>query len=150
MCLEQGQSAFLNETRNGNKQRRQLPQAILIGVQKGGTTALFSYLNQHPYIANTKKELWFLDQQVDKLVRKRHDGKGIPRLEARQAYMMVVRQAMTDPHRDGEKMLLDLTPNYIFESNRLPARIACSRGQTILPFEKPHGSGKVAIRYEST
>jgi hypothetical protein len=125
MCLEQGQPAFLNKTRNDNEQRRQMPQAILIGVQKGGTTALYSYLDQHPDIANTEKELWFLDAQLDNIVLKQRQGGGIPRLEARQAYKMLLRKSMKDPLRDGDKMLLDLTPNYIFENNRLPARIAC-------------------------
>jgi hypothetical protein len=57
------------------------------------------------------------------MVMKRNGS--IPQLQARQAYSTVMMQAQTQPERDYGKMVLDLTPNYMFESDRLPARIAC-------------------------
>jgi hypothetical protein len=92
-------------------QRLQLPQAILIGVQKGGTTASYNYLDQHPDITESTKELYFLDEHVKKLVVKRNGS--IPQLQGRQAYSTVMMQAQTQPERDYGKMVLDLMPNYI-------------------------------------
>lgn len=124
-CDAQKQAAFLNGTKEQREQRKQLPFAILIGVQKGGTTALYNYLDRHPEIASSTKELWFLDEHLDTIV-KRNEGI-IPRLEARQAYRMLIRKNLKAPliDLDEGKLLLDLTPNYMFENNRLPARIQC-------------------------
>jgi hypothetical protein len=81
-CLQQGSQPHMLSL--PEIQRLQLPQAILIGVQKGGTTALYNYLDQHPDIAECTKELYFLDEHVDKMVVKRN-GSSIPQLQARQA-----------------------------------------------------------------
>lgn len=125
-----------------------LPEAVLIGVQKGGTTALYKYLDQHPDIANTKKELYFIDEQLDRIMIRNAGGgtntssvdgggrRGIPQLKAQQEYGMIIRDAMQQqqqqpPEPDHGKMILDLTPNYIFQSDRLPQRISC-----ILPWAK--------------
>ena len=51
---------------------------------------------------------------------------GIPQLQIRQSYSQTMRKSMRYPQRDQGKMILDLTPNYIFQSDRLPARIACA------------------------
>jgi hypothetical protein len=45
-----------------------LPDAIVLGVQKCGTTALYEYLIQHPEIAETRKEPYFLDEQIDAML----------------------------------------------------------------------------------
>lgn len=43
------------------------PDFIIIGVQKGGTTSLYSYLTQHPQIAPaTQKEIHYFDFNFDK------------------------------------------------------------------------------------
>ncbi len=42
--------------------QRTLPDFLIIGAQKAGTTALYNYLNQHPQVVPTlKKELMFFD-----------------------------------------------------------------------------------------
>jgi hypothetical protein len=42
--------------------RRSLPDFIIIGVQRGGTTSLFEYLSQHPEVAtSTRKEVHYFD-----------------------------------------------------------------------------------------
>mmetsp|Transcript_42953 Transcript_42953/g.103953 ORF Transcript_42953/g.103953 Transcript_42953/m.103953 type:complete len:553 (+) Transcript_42953:213-1871(+) len=74
-------------------QRLQLPRAILIGVQKGGTTALFQYLDEHPSVERTKKELYFLDEDMDKLVG--HAG-SIPRQVARNLYHQKMRDGIVE------------------------------------------------------
>eukprot|EP00934_Nitzschia_sp_Nitz4_P007083 Nitzschia sp. Nitz4//scaffold210_size37948//25432//26445//NITZ4_007692-RA/size37948-processed-gene-0.42-mRNA-1//1//CDS//3329541936//7073//frame0 len=110
-----------------------LPQAILLGVQKGGTTALYQYLDQHPDVANCNKELYFLDEQVDDLVLKQlqHNAvTGIPMQMARSKYSTVMTSALQSPGAQKsmskqKPMVLDLTPNYLFESDRLPQRISC-------------------------
>lgn len=44
-----------------------LPQFLIIGTQKGGTTSLYEYLTQHPNVkAAVVKEVHFFDRQFDK------------------------------------------------------------------------------------
>lgn len=46
---------------------RRLPDFIVIGVVKGGTTSLLKYLDQHPSImVSVKKEIHFFDEHFDK------------------------------------------------------------------------------------
>ena len=56
-------------------QKRSLPHFIIAGVQKGGTTSLYAYLDQHPdmYLSRPK-EVHFFDDQYEKgiLYYKRH------------------------------------------------------------------------------
>mmetsp|Transcript_26974 Transcript_26974/g.64388 ORF Transcript_26974/g.64388 Transcript_26974/m.64388 type:complete len:456 (+) Transcript_26974:217-1584(+) len=184
-----------------------LPDALLIGVQKGGTTALSDYLHKHPQVErNIRKELYFLDEVVDKvmisqyrsssssssssssyydsnkrnknnqrerktainnkennstaggLISTRDDGGGggIPQQLIQTMYRKAIKSDMKNlydgrSHRhdhkhnhrergydDDEvedrhhgKMIFDMTPNYIFQSDRLPQRISC-----ILPWAK--------------
>jgi hypothetical protein len=46
--------------RNGT--RRRLPQCIIIGVRKGGTRALLTYIDLHPSVKRAGKELHFFDR----------------------------------------------------------------------------------------
>jgi Sulfotransferase family len=123
-----------------------LPEALLMGVQKGGTTALYEYLERHPDIAKSQKELYFLDEVVDQvMLREQHQRRndtttiqqsgqyhpGIPQITIRQKYSHRIKLAIKDTHRDAGKMILDLTPNYMYQSDRLPARITC-----VLPWAK--------------
>ena len=198
-----------------------LPDALLIGVQKGGTTALSDYLRQHPQVeTNVRKELYFLDEVVDKVLisrerssssssrHKNNDnrnsqreresafsnqqsnstgggfvstadnvrsggnggGGGIPQRLIQKMYKKAIEADMQDDllydgrrhrhdrnpnhhergydtndssnnnHEDKDgtearhnyrKMIFDMTPNYIFYSDRLPQRISC-----ILPWAK--------------
>src|SRR5215213_1565056 len=46
---------------------RQLPNFIIIGAQRGGTTSLYRYLTEHPSIgAAYRKEVHFFDRHFDK------------------------------------------------------------------------------------
>lgn len=46
---------------------RPMPNFIIIGSQKGGTTSLYNYLTQHPYIkAAVNKEVHYFDVHFDK------------------------------------------------------------------------------------
>lgn len=46
---------------------KNLPKAIIIGVVKGGSTSLFRYLEQHPYmVASYQKEVHFFDLNYHK------------------------------------------------------------------------------------
>jgi hypothetical protein len=48
-------------------QQRTLPDFLILGVQKGGTTSLFRYLQQHPNIATVyKKEVKYFDCNYSK------------------------------------------------------------------------------------
>jgi hypothetical protein len=43
--------------------QRRVPSVIILGTQKGGSTAVAQYLDEHPSVANiTKKELHFFDR----------------------------------------------------------------------------------------
>eukprot|EP00980_Cylindrotheca_fusiformis_P025382 scaffold13560_cov161-Cylindrotheca_fusiformis.AAC.2 len=112
-----------------------LPQAILIGVQKGGTTALYEYLDQHPQIAKTKKELYFLDETMDDVLLK---WGTIPRRVGRNLYHQKLRESMINPHatattknkkkknqQQQHSFVMDWTPNYMLHSDRVPSRIEC-------------------------
>jgi hypothetical protein len=47
--------------------RRTLPDFIIIGAQKGGTTSLYEYLSQHPDVAPAlRKEIHFFDEHYNK------------------------------------------------------------------------------------
>ncbi|KAL3904983.1 MAG: hypothetical protein SGILL_009859 [Bacillariaceae sp.] len=131
-----GFAALTSSTPTSIIRQHYLPEAILIGVQKGGTTALYTYIDQHPAIAESQKELYFLDEKVDQAMLRNYEKQqsttgGIPQLPIRQAYSQTMKTAMKHPKRDEGKMILDLTPNYIYQSDRLPARIAC-----VLPWAK--------------
>ncbi|KAK7907180.1 hypothetical protein WMY93_015792 [Mugilogobius chulae] len=62
--------ALLHELRRGNGTKeqlglqrlvQQLPQAIIIGVRKGGTRALLEMLNLHPAVVKASQEIHFFD-----------------------------------------------------------------------------------------
>ncbi|XP_054615795.1 heparan sulfate glucosamine 3-O-sulfotransferase 3B1a [Dunckerocampus dactyliophorus] len=54
-------SAFLNES-----ETKKLPQAIIIGVKKGGTRALLEFLRLHPDVRAAGAEPHFFDRNYDK------------------------------------------------------------------------------------
>jgi Sulfotransferase domain len=132
-CLhDNDKSSFASLTPNSSPpivRKHWLPQAILIGVQKGGTTALYQYMDQHPNITKSGKELYFMDETVDKVMLEQHErdqAEGIPMVKVRQLYSRRMKEAVKQSETPiDDKMLLDWTPNYLFQSDRLPARIAC-------------------------
>ncbi len=141
-CLS---DASLSDLSSRPTELSKLPQAILIGVQKGGTTALYAYLEQHPQVAQSTKELYFLDEQMDEMVIA-NGGKGIPQKEAQNLYQRIMSKNLKNvmvPSKNEtmaaalsmhstnntdltqEQMILDWTPHYIIESDRIPSRVAC-------------------------
>jgi len=44
---------------------RRLPQAIIIGVKKGGTRALLEFLKEHPAVRAPSQEVHFFDRHYD-------------------------------------------------------------------------------------
>jgi hypothetical protein len=190
-CDTTGEAKFLSRE---EIQSRKLPQAILIGTQKGGTTALHSYLRQHPDVDFSAKELYVLDEKMDYFFLKNPSAIRIPMSYGRKIYSKATlhvgrytnhnRQAITNAHRFhgsmnttthnatstqahhqrkwryskrnrsarmhqqtvsdfamehlikaresalkehtlGDLTVLDMTPNYMIHSDRIPARIAC-------------------------
>lgn len=54
-------------SRRLNAKRRAVPDFLLVGVQKSGTTSLFHYLTQHPQvIPPVKKEIQYFDKNYSK------------------------------------------------------------------------------------
>src|SRR5689334_8975756 len=53
--------------RNSTSQLRLLPDFIIIGAQKGGTTSLYNYLIEHPLIKSARrKEVHYFDRNFHK------------------------------------------------------------------------------------
>ena len=53
--------------RLATSQQRVIPDYLIIGVQKGGTTSLYKYLKMHPKIKSAfRKEIHFFDRKFDK------------------------------------------------------------------------------------
>ena len=58
---------LLNKFKRFSAPLRPFPDFIIIGAQKGGTSSLFSYLNQHPQLQlPDKKEIHFFDNDYQK------------------------------------------------------------------------------------
>ncbi|MDQ2714036.1 MAG: sulfotransferase domain-containing protein [Chloroflexota bacterium] len=56
-----------NRYRLGTSAIRVLPDFIIIGAQKGGTTSLYNYLIEHPHIASARmKEVHYFDRNFTK------------------------------------------------------------------------------------
>lgn len=53
-------------TQTDNDRKRRLPQAIIIGVKKGGTRALLEFLRVHPDVKATGPEPHFFDKHYQK------------------------------------------------------------------------------------
>ena len=116
-----------------------LPYGVLLGAQKAGTTALHSYLSQHPDVLSLTKEVYVLDMVADKLMLVDPKG-GIPQAEVRRHYEIkyapTLNKMQTQARKPKEqilkdKIILDMSPNYLYESDRVPARLTC-----VLPWAK--------------
>lgn len=84
------------------------PTAMVLGAQKGGTTALFKYLSQHPQVVpGRQKELHFFN----------FDGHYTRGLDFYHRYF-----ERATPWRAG-KITIDITPGYLFAADRSAARI---------------------------
>lgn len=111
------------------KWKRHVPYVIMIGAQKGGTTALSYYLYNHPSIEYIPlKELRFFDEELDRNPALISKGSGINASLLLDFYQERVIGGIV-PIQDlesGVKYVLDATPNYLFLSDRVPQRILCT------------------------
>jgi hypothetical protein len=90
--------------------RGRLPNALIVGAAKSGTSSLYAYLAQHPAVCVPKvKELRFFDNQWDKGAR--------------------WYAACFEP-RAGQSVVLEATPNYF------PHPLAPERVRALLPEAK--------------
>lgn len=60
---DESKSGILRNPQNGTKKR---PQAIIIGVKKGGTRALLEFIRIHPDVRAPGPETHFFDKNYDK------------------------------------------------------------------------------------
>ena len=91
---------------------RPMPDFIVIGSQKSGTTSLFTYLGQHPHISLPfKKELHFFDGGLDPKIDNFEKG------EAWYSSHFQFRK-----NKDSHNKTFDSTPLYIF-NHLAPSRI---------------------------
>jgi len=93
--------------RVGTSRWRKLPDFIIIGTQKGGTTSLFYYLYQHPELSfSHKKEIYFFNLFFEK---------GLAWYKSH------------FPFRNNKKITGEATPSYMFHPK------AAGRVKSILP-----------------
>lgn len=91
---------------------RCLPNAIIIGAQKSGTSSLFSYLTQHPEIrGSSRKEVHFFD------------GGSVPGVDNFKKGKNWYRAHFPLATGRVEKRIIEATPSYLFVPS-VPARIA--------------------------
>lgn len=118
-CIDQGFPAAI---RPEDLPGSMLPTAIVMG----DTRVLYDYLNQHPEIAPTSPDLSYLDEKVDAWILKSRQG--IPRKNARVGYTKAMNRAILDPadkEPRARNFLIDWTSNYLFHSDKTPARVHC-------------------------
>jgi len=109
----------------------ELPDFIIIGAQKGGTTSLFSYIAEHPNVATKVKEMHFFDV---------HYKKGIEWYKTR------------FPSKTNKKFLVgEATPSYLFHTD-VPRKVArhCPNVKLIIllrnPIERAFSAYKMHVR----
>ncbi|RVE69635.1 hypothetical protein OJAV_G00079470 [Oryzias javanicus] len=98
-------SGFFNETES-----KKLPQAIIIGVKKGGTRALLEFLRLHPDVRAVGAEPHFFDRNYDKGLEWYRD-------------LM--------PKSSEGQLTMEKTPSY-YVTREVPARIYCMSKDTKL------------------
>jgi len=119
-CLSQGLQQYPPE---GSLERR-MPHAIIMGSMKSGTSALSSYLYQHPHVVRPKnKELHFFDFKYK-------DEGDIPRSTTRRHLRKEIRKVLGADAKETLKnnpkaVAIDDSPRYIFLSHQIPDRILC-------------------------
>jgi hypothetical protein len=126
--------------------RQRIPYVLILGTQKGGTTALAQYLYKHPQVfhGGSSKEMHFFSDKWD-LALLGHfattplttDTGGIHREHALLRYTQLIQEELFQKRKNGflttmnqvksddSIHILDATPNYMFASDRVPARIMC-------------------------
>ena len=115
--------------------QKRVPYVLMIGSQKGGTTAMAYYLYNHPSIPYLpSKELHFFDETMDQQLPSpttKTDGDVIKMNgpDILKAYHNTIAKEvpLEKLQKESSKLhLLDATPNYLFVSDRSPTRIFCA------------------------
>ena len=109
--------------------KRRVPHVIMIGSQKGGTTALSYYLYSHPSIQYLPpKELNFFDDELDHNPTLLKNGSGIDAIRVLDYYQGTTIDGIVSllKFQLEAKYVLDATPNYLFLSDRVPQRMLCA------------------------
>jgi hypothetical protein len=92
---------------------RVLPDFLIIGTQRGGTTSLYKYLVQHPNLSHAlTKEIRFFDLNYHR---------GLPWYRSR--FPSRRRSEMSGRRRGAEPMVGEASPDYLFHP-LAPARVA--------------------------
>ncbi|KAL3908949.1 MAG: hypothetical protein SGARI_002832 [Bacillariaceae sp.] len=106
--------------------QHQMPHGIVIGVQKGGSTATLTFLGRHPHLQIPRRELQFMSFQMD--TNMPSDAQGIDQQYWQQEYYNWTLTYLRDA---GKKKKIDSpyvvekTPNYVLLSDRVPQRVLC-------------------------
>ena len=102
------------------------PRAFIIGAQKGGTTALMSYLAAHPAIASPLNEPHVLNTKHDREARER-GVQTIPQCALFDLYRRWYdEQGVLPQVRDGGLMYIDKDPKNLIHSDVVPRRLLCA------------------------
>ena len=92
-----------------------LPNFLIIGVQKAGTTSIYNYLQEHPQVFMSKvKETNFLEKDWENLPPEQQNKNGIVTVEK---YAELFRDVK------NEKAIGEASPNYLFHYESSAARI---------------------------
>jgi hypothetical protein len=123
-CVRNSNSTFQLE-----KWHYRVPYVILIGAQKGGSTALAYYLYNHPSIQYLPtKELHYFDEEMDKNRELQTIKGGIPAAKSLDHFQQKVldERVPLEKFKFETNRALDATPNYLFASDRVPNRLFCT------------------------
>jgi hypothetical protein len=109
--------------RRATQRRRALPQILIIGAIKSGTSSLYRWLVQHPQVsppATGRKELRFFDSAFDR---------GVPWYRSQFPLLHKLERGGY-PGKVAGARSLDATPNYLFHP------LAPARAQGVVPDAK--------------
>jgi hypothetical protein len=108
------------------------PRAFIAGVQKGGTSALVTYLGEHPDVDRRQKEINFFNKNE-------HGIFDSERYIDRCAVLRRYRQMFSERSISTKKILIDKTPEYMLLSYVVPQRILCAdpNAKVILVLRNP-------------
>jgi hypothetical protein len=109
--------------------KHRVPSVILLGAQKGGTSALSGYLHKHPSVVHIKKELHFFSEVLDQDAGLIQNGSGMDSKHILDYYQDKFIGKLIPLKRikeDKSLHILDATPIYLLASDRVFDRILCT------------------------
>ncbi|CAJ1945582.1 unnamed protein product [Cylindrotheca closterium] len=118
--------------------KKRAPHVLILGAQKGGTTAMAYYLYNHPrFIYLPSKELHFFDDDMDAWQNDGDSASSLTNLNGNDILNKYHSESMSKDYnmtifQQQQKVnpayIMDATPNYLFESDRVPQRVLCACG----------------------